>query len=169
MKRERVSQDASEGGASEGGASEADASEGGASEGGASEGGASEADAAVWLNTREASARLGMTLQTLYRFIDEGELVAYKFGRVIRLKQRDVDSFIERCRIQPGELDHLHASRKRSDGLDSDGLDSDGLDSDGLDPEVLDSKGRTSRRTSADPGDLATAATDRSRARRLRR
>ena len=139
MKRERVSQDASEGGASEGGASEA--------------------DAAVWLNTREASARLGMTLQTLYRFIDEGELVAYKFGRVIRLKQRDVDSFIERCRIQPGELDHLHASRKRSDGLDSDGLD----------PEVLDSKGRTSRRTSADPGDLATAATDRSRARRLRR
>ena len=139
VKRERVSQDASEGGASEGGASEA--------------------DAAVWLNTREASARLGMTLQTLYRFIDEGELVAYKFGRVIRLKQRDVDSFIERCRIQPGELDHLHASRKRSDGLDSDGLD----------PEVLDSKGRTSRRTSADPGDLATAATDRSRARRLRR
>ncbi len=144
MKRARLSQDASEAGASE-----ADASEGGA---------------AVWLNTREASARLGMTLQTLYRFIDEGELVAYKFGRVIRLKQRDVDSFIERCRIQPGELDHLHASRKRSDGLDPDGLDPDGID-----PEVLDSKGRTSRRTSADPGDLATAATDRSRARRLRR
>ncbi len=159
MKRARLSQDASEAGASEAGASEAGASEAGASEADASEGGA-----AVWLNTREASARLGMTLQTLYRFIDEGELVAYKFGRVIRLKQRDVDSFIERCRIQPGELDHLHASRKRSDGLDPDGLDPDGID-----PEVLDSKGRTSRRTSADPGDLATAATDRSRARRLRR
>jgi excisionase family DNA binding protein len=55
---------------------------------------------------------LGITLRSLYRFIDEGELDAYRFGRVIRLKEADLDSFIEACRIAPGSLEHLHLPRK---------------------------------------------------------
>jgi hypothetical protein len=39
------------------------------------------------------------------RFIDDGELPAYRFGRVIRLKANEVDKFIEACRIEPGTLD----------------------------------------------------------------
>jgi excisionase family DNA binding protein len=62
----------------------------------------------VWLSTAEAANRLGITPRTLYRFIDEGQLPAYRFGRVIRLQQREVDAFIERSRIQPGTLDHLY-------------------------------------------------------------
>jgi excisionase family DNA binding protein len=54
-----------------------------------------------WMSTREASERLGVTLRTLYRFIDEGQLAAYKFGRVIRIKEADVDAFIESARIPP--------------------------------------------------------------------
>jgi excisionase family DNA binding protein len=69
-----------------------------------------------WLSTREASARLGVTLRSLYRFIDGGDLAAYKFGRVIRLKVVDVDQFIEACRIAPGDLEHLYPSRKAGDG-----------------------------------------------------
>jgi excisionase family DNA binding protein len=65
-----------------------------------------------WLSTKEASERLGVTLRSLYRFIDEGDLAAYRFGRVIRLKQDDVDRYIESCRITPGELEHLHPPRK---------------------------------------------------------
>jgi excisionase family DNA binding protein len=34
----------------------------------------------------EVSVRLGVTLRTLYRLIDEGRLPAYKMGRVIRLR-----------------------------------------------------------------------------------
>ena len=45
----------------------------------------------VWLSTKDASERLGITLRSLYRFIDEGDLVAYKFGRVIRIQESDVD------------------------------------------------------------------------------
>ena len=52
-----------------------------------------------------------MGTRTLYKFIDEGKLDAYKFGRVIRLKQADVDRFIESCRIEPGSLEHLRADR----------------------------------------------------------
>ncbi len=49
-----------------------------------------------------------MTLRTLYRFIDEGQLPAYKMGRVIRLQASDVDDFISRARIVPGTLEHLY-------------------------------------------------------------
>ena len=61
-----------------------------------------------WLSTAEAAKRLGVTSRTLYRFIDEDQLAAYRFGRVIRLKQSDVDQFIETCRIEPGSLEHLY-------------------------------------------------------------
>ena len=61
-----------------------------------------------WIGTPEACARLGVTLRTLYRFIDEGQLPAYKMGRVIRLQAGDVDAFISRARIVPGTLEHLY-------------------------------------------------------------
>jgi excisionase family DNA binding protein len=65
-----------------------------------------------WMSTKEAAEHLGVTLRSLYRFIDEGTLPAYKFGRVIRLKEDDVDVFIETCRIAPGSLDHLYPELK---------------------------------------------------------
>ncbi len=61
-----------------------------------------------WLSTQAAAGRLGITARTLYRFIDLGELPAYRLGRVIRLKSEDVDAFIERSRIEPGSLEHLY-------------------------------------------------------------
>lgn len=61
-----------------------------------------------WLSTAEAASRLGITPRTLYRFIDEGQLPAYRFGRVIRLQAADIDAFIQACRIEPGTLEHLY-------------------------------------------------------------
>ena len=61
-----------------------------------------------WLSTAEAAKYLGITPRTLYRFIDQGDIAAFRFGRVIRLKQDDVDRFIEARRIQPGTLEHLY-------------------------------------------------------------
>jgi excisionase family DNA binding protein len=72
-------------------------------------------DEVAWLSTKEAAARLGITLRSLYRFIDEGDLAAYKFGRVIRLRQEDVSRYIETCRIQPGQLEHLYPPLKGGD------------------------------------------------------
>ena len=69
-------------------------------------------EAISWLSTKEAAERLGVTLRSLYRFIDEGGLAAYKFGRVIRLKESDVDAFIESSRIVPGSLEHLYPEVK---------------------------------------------------------
>ncbi len=66
-----------------------------------------------WLGTAEAARHLGLTPRTLYRLIDSGELPAYKFGRVIRLKRSDVDAFIEGARIAPGTLEHLYPDGKK--------------------------------------------------------
>ena len=60
-----------------------------------------------WLGTGDAATRLGVTTPTLYRFIDDGRLPAYRMGRVIRLKAADVATFEATCRIQPGSLSHL--------------------------------------------------------------
>ncbi|CAN5228615.1 hypothetical protein BH23ACT2_BH23ACT2_28100 [soil metagenome] len=61
-----------------------------------------------WLSTADAAQHLGITPRTLYRFIDEGQIPGYRFGRVIRLKQTDVDAFIDSSRIAPGTLEHLY-------------------------------------------------------------
>lgn len=61
-----------------------------------------------WMNTQEAASYLGITVRTLYRAIDEGKLVAYRMGRVIRIQKPDLESYLRASRIQPGELVHLY-------------------------------------------------------------
>ena len=50
-----------------------------------------------WITTRDATTLLGVSLRTLYRFIDLGELPAYKIGRVIRLKACELNAFHHRA------------------------------------------------------------------------
>lgn len=78
-----------------------------------------------WLSTKEAARRLGVTPRTLYRFIDDGQLVAHRMGRVIRVQEAEVADFIDRCRIQPGSLEAL-SDQALSDQALSDQAMSDG-------------------------------------------
>lgn len=57
-----------------------------------------------WLSTAEVARRLGVTPRTVYGFINDGDLVAYRLGRVIRVQEPDVAAFIEASRIIPGTL-----------------------------------------------------------------
>ena len=84
----------------------------------------------VWLNTETAAKRLGITTRTLYRFINEGGLPAYRMGRVIRVKQSDVDEFIEHSRIEPGTLGHLYPDPVPSRPDEESGDEVDGGDAD---------------------------------------
>ena len=61
-----------------------------------------------WLGTKEAAEHLGITPRTLYKLANEGKLPMYRMGRVFRLKQDDVDAFIETTRVEPGSLAHLY-------------------------------------------------------------
>lgn len=75
----------------------------------------------VWLGTQDAARHLGITARTLYRLINEGEIPAYKLGRVLRLKLTDVETFLESARVQPGDLEHLYPERKRTEAIDGNG------------------------------------------------
>ena len=75
-----------------------------------------------WLGSGKAAAILSVSSRTLYRFIDEGLLTGYRFGRVIRVKRQDLMDFIEACRIVPGTLKHLYPDPKQElDPSDSEG------------------------------------------------
>lgn len=78
-------------------------------------------DQIQWMSTKEAAEYLGVTLRSLYRFIDEGAVTAYKFGRVIRLKREDVVAFIEASRVAPGSLEHLYPEPKGPRGREPKG------------------------------------------------
>lgn len=79
------------------------------------DGGQAPYDEIVWLSTLKAANRMGITTRTLYRFIDRGDLPAYRFGRVIRLQLADVDRFVEECRVEPGSLEHLYPEARLGD------------------------------------------------------
>lgn len=70
---------------------------------------------ADWLSTADAAKSLGITPRTLYRFINQGDLPAYRFGRVIRVKRVDIEAFVESSRIEPGTLDHLSPDSNSAD------------------------------------------------------
>lgn len=67
------------------------------------------------MSTPAVAEYLGVNTRTVYRLIDEGELPAYKFGRVIRLQETDVVAFVDRSRIAPGSLEHLYPEPARSE------------------------------------------------------
>jgi len=48
------------------------------------------------MNVTQAMRRLGVSRHVLYRLIDAGELPAYRFGRVIRLRVDDVEAYLAR-------------------------------------------------------------------------
>ncbi len=58
----------------------------------------------TWLSSKEACEYLGVSLQTLYRFVDSGSLPAHHMGRVIRFKYSDMVAFVEAQRVVPGSL-----------------------------------------------------------------
>lgn len=63
-----------------------------------------------WLSTPQTAAELGVTLATVYRLINNGDLAAHRIGRVIRVRGEDLDAYLQRTRVPPGALDHLVAA-----------------------------------------------------------
>jgi excisionase family DNA binding protein len=61
----------------------------------------------MWLSVQAAASELEVTTRTIYRFINDGKLAAYRIGRVYRIRRSDLDSFLLGAALQPGDLDHL--------------------------------------------------------------
>lgn len=63
-----------------------------------------------WIDVEGAAKLLDFHPNTVYRLIGDGKLPALRFP--VRIRRRDLDGLLERCRIKPGELAHLNAYAK---------------------------------------------------------
>lgn len=63
-----------------------------------------------WLGTQQVADELGLTLRTVYGLVNRGELIAHRFGRVIRIRREDLEDYLQRSKVKPGSLDHLDQS-----------------------------------------------------------
>lgn len=52
--------------------------------------------------------RLGVVDRTFHRLIDHGDLLAYRIGRLIRVRRQDLDGFLAENRVAPGGIRHLY-------------------------------------------------------------
>lgn len=70
-----------------------------------------------WINVSVAAKRLGVSLHTAYALIHRGELhaevvctvVRPKGRRSVRVRLEEVDAYIRRARVAPGDLRHLYS------------------------------------------------------------
>ncbi len=65
-----------------------------------------EATGERWLSLPEAAEHLGLAMRSVYSFVHRGELPAT--GWPMRIRWSDLEDFIRRSRIAPGELRHLY-------------------------------------------------------------
>jgi len=69
-----------------------------------------------WIGVPTTAGLLGLRPHTVYALIDSDELHAEvtvptdrpKRRRTIRIRRNEVDAYLERARVKPGELRHLH-------------------------------------------------------------
>jgi excisionase family DNA binding protein len=67
-----------------------------------------------WLSLEEAAKACGVAYRTMLAFVRRGEVPADKEnGRPYRVRRADVEAFIERSSIRPGELRSVPPSRRR--------------------------------------------------------
>lgn len=69
-----------------------------------------------WLSVQAAATELEVTTRTIYRFINDGKLAAYRIGRVYRIMRTDLQAFLDSAALQPGDLAHLVEDRSNGTG-----------------------------------------------------
>jgi excisionase family DNA binding protein len=62
------------------------------------------------LTAAEVADQLRVSTMTIYRLIRSGELAAVRVGRNYRVRQRDLDAYLEARTVGPGHADLPDAS-----------------------------------------------------------
>lgn len=64
-----------------------------------------------WVNVGDAAAHLGVTKDSIYRWIEENGLPAHRVGRLLRFKLSEIDDWVRRDSRQPRRA---NTARKRT-------------------------------------------------------
>jgi excisionase family DNA binding protein len=55
-----------------------------------------------YVTTEEIAAELGVSRQAVYKWVSEGKLEAFRFGRAVRIPRSSYRQFVEASRMTPG-------------------------------------------------------------------
>ena len=64
-----------------------------------------------WLTAADAAKWLGVSPPTLSRLMHEGAIPCLKVGRAYRIRQADLDAYLDAHHVEPGSLAHLNPPR----------------------------------------------------------
>lgn len=67
-----------------------------------------------WLDADAAARHLGLPTGFVYAMVRAGQLPALRFP--VRIRRRDLDGCLDRCRIKPGDLAHHDQNALRRGG-----------------------------------------------------
>ena len=56
-----------------------------------------------WLTPKDAAGVLGVSVKTLRRIYERGDIPAYKVCARVQLRKADVHEYLEACRLEPRE------------------------------------------------------------------
>ena len=54
-----------------------------------------------WLSIQDVADELGINKMTVYRLVHGGEIPGYRFKRLFRVKQEDLDAYIRESQVVP--------------------------------------------------------------------
>ena len=57
------------------------------------------------ITVAEVANRLSVSTRTVQRWIDEGKLLAYQFGREYRINEKDFEAFMERSKTIKDDIE----------------------------------------------------------------
>jgi len=55
------------------------------------------------LNTDEVAKHLRVSKRTILREVEHGKLEAFRVGKALRFKREDIENYIEKQKVKPGE------------------------------------------------------------------
>ena len=65
-----------------------------------------------WVNAEEVATHLGVTKDTIYRWIDKKDFPAHRAGRLLRFKLSEIDDWV---RLGPGDVEPTGQEEQAAD------------------------------------------------------
>jgi excisionase family DNA binding protein len=77
----------------------------------------------IMLTLEDVAERLNVSVMTVRRMIDRGDLDAFKVGSQLRVKESDLDAYLERQRIRPQPKNAARPARLTEGEMNKVGVD----------------------------------------------
>ena len=67
-----------------------------------------------WLSVEEIAGHLGVSKETVYRWLERGKVPAHRVGRLWKFKASEVDEWVVRGGASPDDQDDLKQRKRRN-------------------------------------------------------